>query len=47
MHTKRCSTYVISGCEGAIRPADFSSSILKTLEGLRRGDLMDQVTIWI
>lgn len=38
-------TYVINSNQSAVRPADLAVGVGKTLKGLGRGDLMDEVTI--
>lgn len=36
---------MVSGRESAVRPADLASRVLQALKGLRRGDLMDEMTV--
>lgn len=38
-------TYVVNGHQSAVRPADFTTSILKTLEGLRGCDFVNKVSV--
>lgn len=47
-HTPRlesCRTYMINSNQGAVRPADLSTGILQTLEGLGRRHLVDEMSI--
>lgn len=39
-------TYVVDGHQSAVRPADLTVGILKTLKGLRRGHLVHKVAIY-
>lgn len=38
-------TYMVHGYESAVRPADFAAGVLQALEGLRGGDLMDEMSV--
>jgi Ni,Fe-hydrogenase I small subunit len=39
------STYVVGGCQSAVRPADLAPGFLQTLKGLGRGHFVHKVPV--